>query len=60
MIYVNHLLLSIYIIWLKSGVKQTVTSSITALIISMIIPEGPATWPDFILLIALGTIAVVT
>ena len=49
--------LSIYIIWLDSDVKQTVTPSPVDLIISMIIPEGPAALPDFILLFALDAIS---
>ena len=48
-----------YIIWLKSDVKQAKTPSPAALIISMIIvtPEDPAALPGFILLIALDTIS---
>ena len=46
-----------YITWLKSNVKQTMTPSLAALIISVIIPEDPAALPDFILLIALDTIS---
>ena len=49
--------LPMYIIWLKSDVKQTMTPSPAALIISMIIPEGPAALTDFILLVALDTIS---
>ena len=45
-----------YIMWLKSNVKQATTPSLAVLIISMIIPEGPAALPDVILLIALDTI----
>ena len=48
--------LPMYIILLESDVRQTVTPSLAALIISMIIPQGPAALPDFILLIALDTI----
>ena len=49
--------LPMYNVWLKSDVKQTMTPSPAALIISMVIPEGPAALPDFILLIALDTIS---
>ena len=47
--------LPMYIIWLKIHVKQTVTPSPAALIISVILPEGPAALSDFILLIASDT-----
>ena len=49
--------LPMYIIWLKSDVKQTMTPSPAALIVSMIIPQGPAALPGFILQIALDTIS---
>ena len=51
--------LPMYIIWLKSDVKQTVTPSPATLIISMVIPADPAALPDFILLIALDIISIV-
>ena len=49
--------LPMYTIWFKGDVKQTMTPSPVALIISMIIPEGPAALADFILLITLDTIS---
>ena len=51
--------LPIYIIWLKNDVKQTMTPSAAVVIISMIIPEGPAALPDLILLMAIDTISFV-
>ena len=59
MIDVIHLVLPSCIMRLKSDIIQLIIPLLATLIISVIIPEGPAALPNFILLIILDTIFVV-